>query len=215
MPNPLMKKIYKIITVLFLLVLLCSLVSKWYRYATSINIMGKYQLFSTVGKIESNGQIKGLGGKEGWLVFGPYMQLKEGNYAVEFELVLENPTAVENPSKIVGYCDVDIEGHPEMSKHIDLAAGTLLNKKPKRITTYFTVPSGNPKMQYRVFQYGGNSISLMNLRINVKSFWLQVDNLKDKLLRKDIIFFALILFFCTNYYYYRVRKRHQNPIKEV
>ncbi|MDO8734568.1 MAG: hypothetical protein Q7K21_05370, partial [Elusimicrobiota bacterium] len=106
-----MKKSFTIASVIIFLVLMYSIENKWYRLYRRINILEKCRMYSVIGGVDSaDGQIKTASTNAGYLAYGPYIPLKKGEYSVKYKLLLNTLNPADSPSKIVGYCDIDIEG---------------------------------------------------------------------------------------------------------
>jgi hypothetical protein len=197
-----MKKIFVILIIIFSLVLLFSVESKWYHKARHINILEKHLMHSAIGKVDPDGKIKAESAKEGYLAYGPYLSLKKGSYAVKYKLLLNNLNPADNPSKMAGYCDINIVGHPEKSFRLDLAAGDFQKKNPAEALLQFFVPKGLPQVEFRVYQYGGNNFSLLSLKLYPGGFlvlWKLLEN-------NSILLSALLLLFII---YYSVKNKKE------
>ena len=201
-----MKKFYILIVIVSILALLVDVESKWYKNGRSINILKKYAMFSMVGKNYPSGQIKTENLVDGWLAFGPYLPLKKGEYEVAIKLFLNNLKSDDNPSRIAGYCDVDIEGHPELGQHIDLAIKSFQNKNPYTVYLKLNVPDGLPKTQFRTFQYGGNEFIITGIKLYAKTFRLRYDFLKSNFLLYNLILLLVSIFILSPGYFWLKNK---------
>lgn len=131
----------------------------------STDIITSCAMYSPVGKIDSLMHIRANDTKEGYLAYGPYLPLEKGTYKVKYEIFLDNFNPMVLPSRKIGYCDVDIEGHPEIGRSAEITFADFKKKNPIEITLKFSIPEGMPKTQYRVYQFAGNKLSLLSLKL--------------------------------------------------
>jgi hypothetical protein len=163
----------------------------------NINILnGFYPMFSQVGIVDAvHHELHGLGGKEGYVAYGPYMTLKPGKYKVTYTIFLDHLPPGAGPDDSVGNCDINVEGHPERNKKIELKLRNFGKGKEQKFKLGFSVPIGEPKLEFRVYQYNGVSLSLTGLRVKpeVKT---AIFNWNSKWVKFNLIFFgglALVL----------------------
>lgn len=202
-----MKKSFTITGIIIFFILFYSIENKWYRRYRRLNILEKYRMYSVIGIVAADGQIKTASTKSGYLAYGPYIPLKKGEYEVKYKLLLNTLKPADSPAKIVGYCDIDIEGHPDYFFHLDLATISFQKKNPKELTLRFTVPEGLPKVQFRVYQHGGNNLTLISLKLYPKKLLLLQELLKSGFLTYNIVLFALL--FIISVFIYGVKKKYR------
>ncbi|MDO8734567.1 MAG: hypothetical protein Q7K21_05365 [Elusimicrobiota bacterium] len=145
----------------------------WFLKIEKATDIGLNVMYSPVGKIDSLMHIRANDTKEGYLAYGPYLALIKGAYKVKYKIFLDNFNPTDIPSRKIGYCDVDIEGHPEIGSSTEFTFADFKKKNPMEVTLKFSVPDGMPKTQYRVYQFGGNKLSLLSLKlydIDVKKY---------------------------------------------
>lgn len=129
------------------------------------------KMFTQVGIInEKSGEIKGTGCQNGYLAFGPYYPLEEGNYVVTYKIQLNNPGSQDNPDREVGVADVNIVGFETANVAKGIKIKDFNNRDLARIVMKFQVPQGNPQMEYRVFQYGGNDLSIKSIKLHTTDY---------------------------------------------
>ena len=205
-----MKKIKSIIilSVVIFSAVLYSIEKQWYDKEGHINILKTCAMYSPIGTVGANGQIKANGIDVGYLAYGPYVQLKAGKYAIKYKLILNNLNMDDDSGRVVGYCDVDIEGHPEPAYHIDMTVGDFKKKNPREVMLKFTVPDGLPKVQFRVYQYYGNNHMLLGLKLYPKSLSLLTSLLKNNFLTYNVILFSTIffIFLCIYFKIWKIYK---------
>ncbi|HAM37814.1 MAG TPA: hypothetical protein DCP53_00215 [Elusimicrobia bacterium] len=131
----------------------------------SSDILTGCAMYSPIGKLDSFMHIKANDTKEGYLAYGPYLPLEKGRYRVNYKVFLDNLDSGDDISRKVGYCDIDIEGHPELRKFSEFTVGSFKKRNPQEVSLTFSVPEGMPKTQYRVYQYGGNKLTLSSLKL--------------------------------------------------
>jgi len=203
-----MRKIFTLFSVIIFLTILYSIEKQWYGKEGHINILKTCAMYSPIGEIVTNGQIKAKGIDAGYLAYGPYIQLKKGKYTIKYKLILNNLNMDDDSGRVVGYCDVDIEGHPEPAYHIDMTVGDFKKKNPREVMLKFTVPDGLPKVQFRVYQYYGNNLMLLGLKLYPKSLSLLTSLLKNNFLTYNVILFSTIffLFLCIYFKIWKIQK---------
>lgn len=177
----------------------------WYKHSSSINIFARKITMSTqVGVIDqATQQIKGTG-QPGFLVYGPYMPLAKGVYKVTFKIKLNNLNA-----QAAGFCDVNIVGHPENNVRSELVIQEFRKQNPQDIALVFKVPEGQPKAEFRVFQYGSDNLSLDGLILDpagIKDVFLQH---KERFFKNTIYLFGILLFIGVFRQWLRAIKEYQ------
>jgi len=208
------KKYFKII-IIILILLLTVVEYLWYKKESNVDILKKYPLYSIVGKAYPDKQIKTVNPIDGWLVYGPYTPMRKGEYEITYELFLNNIKPNENPSKVVGYVNIDVENHPTLIYQQNFTINDFKKTNPYKITLKFTIPEGLPKIQYRVFQYGGNEITLKGLKLSPKSFWSKYGILKSNfILYNFVLIIALFLILIPEYYWFRNKEVKKNRLLE-
>src|SRR3989339_1539599 len=194
--NSLVKKILFLVAII-----LVSFLSIRYEYiifkkSLTVDIFkSKLPMYSVVGMVEKNSQIKTDNSNEGYLAYGPYVSLKEGKYSVRYKLLLNS---FNNNNQSIGYCDIDIENHPKIAFRKNLTISDFKNQNPQEIQIDFYIPGGLPKVQFRVYQYSGNNISLTDLLFTQNSYKIKdfiLDNYGTLRIKTFYIFGILILFF--------------------
>lgn len=189
------KSLVAFVITTLVLILLYNIENKRYRWACRENILEKCPMNSVIGKIDSARQINARGTNEGYLAFGPYIPLEKGTYVIKYKISLNNLNYAENLSKIVGYCDLNIEGHAEPLYHIDITAGIFQKNNPNEIALRFFVPDGRPRVEFRVYQFGGNNLSLVGLSLTTFSIKnLLLYNTDEVLAKVFYLLIAAILF---------------------
>ena len=191
------KNILLIILSLVLIIIISTIIEyNHYRKTTTVDILGmNIPMFSVIGKV-SDSRIITDGEKEGYLAYGPYIPLDKGEYEVKYKIKLNKSNPNISSTTLVGYCDIDIEGHPQLGYRADLIVNNFKNIKENEVSLRFTVPGGKPKIQYRVYQYGGNNLSVIGLKyypiVTLKDFILTG---KSKYSAKMIFIFIIIILF--------------------
>lgn len=157
---------YKLAIAVFIMFLVFMEMWCFYRDQLLPVIPGA-KMFTQVGVInEKTGEIRGVGAQNGFLAFGPYYPLAEGNYVVTYKIQLNNRAPGDNPDKEVGVADVNIVGFENSNVTKGIKIKDFDNKNLARVVMKFKVPQGNPQMEYRVFQYGGNDLSIKSIRFH-------------------------------------------------
>ncbi|HAB50791.1 MAG TPA: hypothetical protein DCE80_01200 [Ignavibacteriales bacterium] len=173
---------------LIFLVLFIIIAEFWFlKVEHSSDILAGCVMYSPVGKVDSFSRIKATDTKEGYLAYGPYLPLNKGKYKVKYKIFLDNFNPNDNPSRKVGYCDVDVEGYPTMGGVAELTVAGFKKKNPHDVSIKFSVPDGMPKTQYRVYQFSGNKLCLSSLKL------YDVDILKYFKSHLDILLIVIFL----------------------
>ncbi|MDO8734848.1 MAG: hypothetical protein Q7K21_06785, partial [Elusimicrobiota bacterium] len=171
--NPSIKIPLKLAKLLFLTILFISVGIGLYKTVNKINILGIYPMFSNIGKFDTKFRINAIDDKEGYLAFGPNFPFKKGNYTIKYKLFLDDLKQDEVLAKAVGYYDVLIEGYPELYSRIALSVDDFKKNNPQEFIYNFYIPDGMSKIQFRVYQYVGNKLSLLKLSLafnDIKNF---------------------------------------------
>ena len=90
-------------------------------------------------------------GQEGFLVYGPYMELAEGSYVLDIRLDVSEDHAVSETDPI-GYVDVCSNGQP--------FAKVDIKKDDANIDVPFTMDEDMARMEFRVYIYKGNTVNV-------------------------------------------------------
>lgn len=158
-----MYKILKIKKISIGVLLIFLVFYGYYRKTRSLDILHRLTLFSQIGTVEQGNKITAAEGKEGFLVYGPYLPMQEGSFAINYKLLLANLNPAENPEKIVGCCDVNVVDNPQYNVRYDLKIKDFLQKNPHDVVLKFFIPQNMPKVEFRVFQNRGQNISVQSL----------------------------------------------------
>ncbi|OGS34252.1 MAG: hypothetical protein A2474_01765 [Elusimicrobia bacterium RIFOXYC2_FULL_34_12] len=168
-----------------------------YKITSKVNIIGNYPMYSNIGKVDSKFRINAIDEKEGYLAFGPYMVLEKGKYGIKYKLFLHNLKQIESQLKAVACCDIIIDGHPELYFSAILNVNDFVKKNPQEFTYNFYIPEGKPKIQFRVNQFAGNRLSLMNLSVIYKDIRNFVFNSDNKTYLKHYFVWGTLLLLLT------------------
>ncbi len=186
------KKVLKVKTKWSMTFVILLLLSQyfWCKHNSTQDILnGKLPMSTQIGVIDQAAQqIKG-DGKHGFLAYGPYMPLVQGTYKVTFRIRLEN---LNNQG--VGFCDVNVLEHPESYVRKELVLEGFKKHNPQDVSLVFTIPEGKPKAEFRVFQYGGNTLTLTELRLAPGGIREIILKNKDYLFKSAIYIFGALIF---------------------
>lgn len=162
-----MHKILKVKKISIAIILIFLVFYGYYKKSRSIDILNSpLPLFSQIGAVDIAKKISGAEGKEGFLVYGPYLPMKEGSYAINYQLSLSNLNPAEDPQKTVGFCDVNVADNPQYNVRYDFKVKDFLQSNPHEFTLKFFIPQNKPQVEFRVFQYAGQNLSLQSLRLS-------------------------------------------------
>ncbi len=198
----------------------------WYKHSSTLDILaGKLPMSTQIGMIDqATHTIKG-DGKHGFLAYGPYLPLAKGNYKVTYKLQSNDLPQSSNlrnqPSNLcnqlanrqVGFCDVNVLDHPENNTRIDLVQDTFKKQNPQDISLVYAVPEDNTKVEFRVFQYGGNALALNNLTVAPAGVREVLLKNKDQIFKGTIYIFGALLFIAI--YWKSLTNVQENSTKKV
>lgn len=151
---------------LIFLVLFLTLAEYWFlKIESATDILSGYGMKSQVGVMDSYKHINAINAVQGYLAYGPYLSLTSGKYKVQYKILLDRSRLNDEPSSLVGYCDVNIEGYPKMGSSKEFTVADFKKNNPLVVTLKFSVPEGMPRTEYRVYQYGDSKLSLVALKL--------------------------------------------------
>ena len=137
----------------------------WFRQDLLLPIFPGTLMSTQVGIIDiQHSEIRGVGGKNGYLTFGPYVPLAEGNYAAIYKLKLNNYIPKDNPNREIGVADINIVGFEKEGVTKIIKAGDFNSRHMAKVVLRYKVPPGKPKIEFRVFQYGGNDLTVKSIQ---------------------------------------------------
>jgi hypothetical protein len=164
-----MKK-YKYLAVIIILIVL--IIAEYHYIKRDINwntrniLDGSYPMNSQIAVIDTvHHEIHGVDSKEGYLAYGPYISLKPGRYTVQFALLIPEVKRDGGQNEAVGYCDVNINGYLEYNRKIELRSKDFTGGNVKLINLEFTVPPGNPQLEFRVYKNKVAALALTGLQL--------------------------------------------------
>ncbi|MDD5491113.1 MAG: hypothetical protein PHV60_00330 [bacterium] len=143
----------------------------WFSHKLLLPIFPGASMSTQIGIIDTkHSEIRGIGGKNGYLTFGPYLPLAEGNYAVIYKLKLNNYVPRDNPNREIGVADINIVGFEKEGVTRVIKAGDFNGRHRAKVVMRFKVPPGMPGIECRIFQYGGNDLSLISIRAHTTDY---------------------------------------------
>ncbi len=143
----------------------------WFRQDLLLHIFPGTGMSTQIGVIDTqHGEIRGAGAKNGYLAFGPYVPLAEGNYVAVYELKLNNYDPQDDPDREIGVADINIVSFPKegVTKTIKISDFNIRNRA--KVVVRFKVPSGMPRIECRIFQYGGNDLSVKSIHVHTTDY---------------------------------------------
>ncbi|MDD5491120.1 MAG: hypothetical protein PHV60_00365 [bacterium] len=175
---------------LALMVMLLLLQYFWYKHCSIMDILaGKFPMSTQVGVIDQGThQIKGSG-QSGFLAYGPYMPLAQGAYKVTFRIKLDNLN-----NQDAGFCDVNVVEHPESYVRTELVLEGFKKQNPQNVSLVFNIPAGNPRTEFRVFQYSGNNLTVVSLHLMPAGIREIVLQNKDNFFKTTIYILGALIF---------------------
>lgn len=197
-----MHKILKIKKISIIILLVFLVLYGYYRKTRSLDVLhSQLVLSSQIGTVEEGtNRVTAAEGKEGFLVYGPYLPMKEGSYALSYKVLLANLNPTADPQKTVGFCDVNVVDNPQYNVRYDLKIRDFLQKNPQEIVLKFYVPSRMPKVEFRVFQQNAQNLSLQSLHLSptiryifVLAKRFRVENYLYLIVGLSLLFFIFLL----------------------
>lgn len=146
---------YKKVVFVFLPLLIGEVL--WWQITSFTNVLnGRFS--SQISQFK-DGMIASEG-KEGFLIYGPYISLKPGKYRVEFRMRIDENLRSSAEDKAIGYVDVFSSQAPEVYTFKEMRNSEFRKKNPNRVPVDFTVPPRFPRLEFRVFTFKGYNLSV-------------------------------------------------------
>lgn len=133
------------------------------KYTKNLNLIGRF-LPGTTGEIDGiSRKAKSKNDKEGYLIYGPYVDIEEGNYTVTL-----NYTSVTNINSYNGIFEIGRFDLPELT--IKLSENQLTNGENKLLNVDINIAKeGLKKMEMRVFYNGLDELIVHSVSIKKKT----------------------------------------------
>lgn len=155
---------YKLKIALFIIFLII-MERWWFTHNLLLSIFPGANMSTQIGVIDTqHGEIRGVGGKNGYLTFGPYVPLAGGNYVAIYKIKLNNYNPQDNPNREIGVADINIVGFVKEGVTKAIKIGDFNDRHLAKVILRFKVPQDMTRIECRVFQYGGNDLSVKSIQ---------------------------------------------------